>query len=119
MRLDDYSEVATALQVYDKDFIYTCVALAGNTSNIVDLVCLVDNIASKESKEDILSFLIVEGKEKLKSLTNEMELKEIWGNPRDSIKLNYSEIKDKLHTDSTSDTIRLLVSAGLTRGLEK
>lgn len=119
MRLDDYSEIATALQVFDKDFIYTCVALAGNTSNIVDLVCLVDNIASKESKEDILDFFIVEGKEKLKTLTNEMELKEVWGNPRDSIKLNYSEVKEKIHTNSTLDTISLLVSAGLTRDLEK
>lgn len=114
-KLDEYIEMATTLQIYDKNFLYICISLAKNANEISDLISLVEVLLSKKETNDIINYLISNGKNELKILSKDKNFKEIFGNPRDEMKLNLKEI-DSLQI---TNTLKLLISASQTRRLTK
>lgn len=114
-KLDDYVEMATALQIYDKNFLYVCISLAKSADNLSDLTSLVEVLSSKKNKDEILDFLILQGRKELQNLSQGKNFREMYGNPRDEVKLNLKEI-DSLNINAT---LKLLLSASQTRGLTK
>jgi hypothetical protein len=113
LKLDEYSEIATTLQIFDKDFLYICAALAKSVDDISDLTSLVEVLISKKGKEELFDYLILKGKEDLQSMSSHINYTESWGSPRDAVKLNFKDI-DSLNTNNT---LKLLISAAQTRNL--
>lgn len=115
LKLDEYSEIATTLQIFDKDFLYICAALAKSVDDISDLTSLVEVLISKKGKKEIFEYLIFKGKEELQNMSSHINYTELLGSPRDAIKLNLKDI-DSLDTNIT---FKLLTSAAQTRNLIK
>lgn len=113
LKLTEYSEIATALQIYDKDFIYSCIHLAKNCNEISDLTALVEILLSKRNMEDLSDYLISEGKRDLENISNGIYYRESTGNPRDAISLNYKSINSSVK----NETLSLLINSAKVRGL--
>ncbi|MGY3716065.1 hypothetical protein ACWE42_11115 [Sutcliffiella cohnii] len=114
VNLEDYLEISTTLQIYEKDFLYICFSLASQTKDVSDLVSLVEIINSKESKKGILEYLIEDGKKRLKKSYPELDYKESWGNPRIEVMLNKRNVQEYFG-GPTTDVIPILAGALLTR----
>ena len=113
IKLDDYTEMATTLQIFDKEYIYACICIANCHDDVSKLTSLVDILVSKENKKEIMDYLVTQGKKDLQNLTNDIVYKESVGSPRHAIRLNYELINKQTNNDS----LNMLINSALARGL--